>query len=389
MALKTLVCTLALVWVFPALYYNLDYRDGVLTGHNIVQTMMILGAALLIEASRHCERWAQSVAMVVMALVITFANSQVAFETISTTYEGRYEGRKHIVDQASQRASQGVAWSQSLAAAKTTVGDVPLGKLKSDLQLYLSSNARRWQATLQCNPDEIQTSKAFCAEVARLQGLVETGTKRDELQAKLESLSEESAKTAVPVALDAYAEGVANFLGAFGAVFSEDQKRALSSVKNVLRTVGYEGLATFGPMAHLILVDLLFAAGAAVASAATTLSENMRKKSRNVDISPGHAQPATTSTEPKPATLAADDPFHLWRGDCIEDASGEAVRSKDIIDSWKDWCARRSADPGTDMAFWNKLKNAGFVRNPGGGRPRWVNIKLKPKRPNLHVVSKT
>ena len=161
-------------WVGPALYYDLAWGVEGMAWENVVATILVLAGAASFAALHFVQDWSSRLLAIALGAGLIFNNSWNALETIASAADHRIDGRKAEIVRFNAQWSARSGWSTSVDAGKAVVGDKSVGALEGDPQLYLSQNARKWQATKKCDPLEITRSHDFCSEVARLRGLIDT-----------------------------------------------------------------------------------------------------------------------------------------------------------------------------------------------------------------------
>jgi hypothetical protein len=179
---------LALVWIGPALIYNVDW-----TGHgswqaNAAAVIMILGSALFIEGAHRLRSLVLSPILVVAALFLVYVNTKQAMRTISGDREAASEAKLEKIAGGSHLASQRVALGRRVDAQVKIAGWDAVGALEAVYATVTSSDPRTWAATSQCEDVTATKSGTFCGRVATAKAKVEAARERDRLQAQLDAL---------------------------------------------------------------------------------------------------------------------------------------------------------------------------------------------------------
>ncbi len=80
------------------------------------------------------------------------------------------------------------------------------------------------------------------------------------------------------------------------------------------------------------------------------------------------------------AYLADEDYLAQWLVECVEPAKHEFTRTAHLFASWRQWCEKRNARPGSEKTFSETLVEKGYAkeRDTKTGRMGFINVALKP-----------
>jgi hypothetical protein len=371
----------------PALLINIDWTQGILSPWNLAAAGSIVGSAVFVEAARHARSWGWSPFYVLLACLLFFCNTQIAFENASHKSDHRSDHRKTAMVAAKTQWSQRSQWSQGRAEAATVAGEKASATYAAEIEAAIAQDARRWQATGECDPLKITAadSRAFCQGISNLKAKMEAAKRRDELDAKIAAVDAKTEKQEVPTSANPFADNVASFLSMFGVVLTEDAKKAINAQRDITRSLALELVATFGPSAWLLMVHGMIA-GHPRAPAPTgkpgVLGRIWRKSENRVSSEP--TTPPVAESLDTPA-VALDDPFHKFVAEAIEEVPGISAPANGPWTAWLDWCAKSDVKTGSQKAFGTKMK-ARFAWEPNNNRPRYLNIRVRATKPTLRVV---
>lgn len=358
----------ALVWLAPALLFNVDW-----TGHadwqaNAAAVGMILGSALFIEGARRFGWSLLTPLCIIAAFFLVFVNTKQATRTLSFASEAASEAKQARIDGASHLASQR---SQLLTKRQSQVqlaGETAVGALEAELVQLKSMKARSWNATDGCATEKITTSAAFCGEVAAITGKIEAARKRDEIDVTLSKLSIPGEQVAVPIVADSY---VANVKAMAHELGYQPSDRIIKAEEALSRALGFELLAALGPTCWLALIDVLLGARAASPSARARPPAPKREK----------------VAEPKPAApKATTDDIDRFIADELEEVPITAsMRSSDIRPLAEVWFESRGL-PFPKQELWMRMGQH-FKHDQNNNRPRYLGVRAKKASPTLRLVS--
>jgi hypothetical protein len=377
-----MVAPLALV---PAALVNVDWSGNSGWGWSTAALGGILFAAIFAEASRHAGRWIVALALILGSLFLVIVNTVTAFDNASHRSDHRSDHRKAAMVAAKNASSQRSQWSQGRNSAVAIAGETPAATLETEVAATIAKDAKRWTSTGECNPLQItaEASKTFCAAVAEARGKLAAAHRRDELDAKI-AAADAAAPDEVPTAPDAFAEAIAAVLVLAGAELDDNGRRALLTVRDLLRSIALELVAAFGPMAWLVIVDGLSAAARKL-PAAPSLREKAPPANKPAQGPQSTAEQHSGGMPTPEPTVAHDDPFHKFVAAALEDAPGTFLPADAPWQSWLRWCADHGIDAGNQRAFGQKMGTR-WARDRNNNRPRYLNVRLKSVTPSLRVV---
>lgn len=364
---------LALIWLVPAVLFNVDW-----TGHgswqaNAAAVLMILGSALFIEGALRFRSFVLTPLCVVAALFLAVVNTKAAVRNLSLASEAASEAKQARIDGASHLASQRSHLLARREAQVQLAGETAVGALEAELMQLKSSKARSWNATDGCATEKVTTSAAFCAQVAEVTGRIEAARKRDEIDADLRALPlahvERGAAVAVPAVADSY---VANIKALANEMGFDPSERIIKAEEALSRAATFEVLAALGPTCWLAFINALFGIGAA--STVRTKPPTPRRE-------------RVAASEPKPvAPKASADDIDRFIADELEEAPLTAsMRSSEITPLAEAWFASRGL-PMPKQELWPRLGQL-FKHDKNNGRPRYLGVRAKQTTPTLRLIS--
>jgi hypothetical protein len=367
-ALWFLARTLALIWLVPALVYNVDW-----TGHadwqaNASAVIMILGAALFIVGAHLLRSWVLSPLCVVGAIWLMCANTQQATRTLGLGREAASELREGRILAASHLASQRSRLESRRAAQAEIAGEANVATLEIAVDELKVGDPKRWRDTNGCAPDKVTTSREFCVQVVQAKAKVAAAASRDQIDRELRALPTASTEVAegVPKVADPH---LANQVALLKEAGFNPTDRLIAAVEAIFRAAGFELLAALGPAVHLGLINFI----AVGASSAVSRQKPMAKKPKADDAI-------------APRAPAKADAIDRWIADDLELHDGSFVYAKDLRTT-PGWPADL---PGiNERMIWQRLKNIpGVKHDPNSGRPRYFGIRVRAK-PKLAIVGGT
>lgn len=378
----------ALVWLVPALMVNVDWSGNTPLSWNLAAAGSILCAALFIEGARLARSWTLSPTFLVAAIFLVLVNVQVAFEHAAHRSDDRSDHRKSAIIAAKKASSQRSQWSQGRTEAAIIAGERSPGSYEADIQAKILRDARRWQATHECDPlhTTAKDSMAFCAAIKELRSKKEAAERRDELDAKIADLDAKTDGAEVVTSVDPFSDGFASFMMMFGVKLSDDVKHAISVNKDVMRSVALELIAALGPSAWLLMVNALASGqpqAPAPAPAAGRPAGPATRPERQSEPKPA-ASVAGPPMDPPPVPV--EDPFHAFVAEKLEDANGVTTKANTPWAAWQDWCRENGHPIGSQKAFGSKMKTR-FAHDQNNNRPVYLNVRVKPATPALRVVA--
>lgn len=356
---------LALIWLVPALLFNVDWTGGSGLAHNVAAVGMILGAALIIEVAMRHSDWVRSPVLIAIALVLIYSNTKQAVRTLSVASEATSEGREARMVAGSQLASQRSRLEERRAAQAKVAGEAAVATLETAVETLKVSEPQRWRQTKGCDPAAVTSSAEFCQRVAEARTRVTAAIERERIDGELAKLPSATAAAGevVPKVADAYIANVIALAGELGLKLTE---RLVAAEEAMSRALGLELLAAFGPACWLIVMN-----AAAGAPAGVSRLRAMAKRPNRDDA---------------PAETAKADWFDRWFADNLELHDGATVFSKELR-ATPGWPADQ---PGiNENMIWARMKKTpGVKHDPNKGRPRYFGIRVRT-RPTLATVDGT
>lgn len=389
---------LAIVWLLPAIFVNVDWAKGPLDPWNLGAVGSILASALFIEGSRHAKSWLLTPVLLIGGLFLVYTNLQVAFDNATIHSDHSRDDRKQAIIAAKKASSQRSQLSQGRAAAAETAGETPSTAYEADIQQAIARDAKRWAATGECDPLKTTAGQSmkYCSDIAALRSKKAQAETRERLDREIGLLDSKTENMPAVTSADPFADNIAELLLAFGIHISDDVKAALPAQKNASRALALELVAAFGPMAWLLLIDALVG-GARAARTLTPQTPEPRRKpekpaflasSQNVATSQldgANSNSVPSVQQPVPA-VPLDDPFHQFVSDDLEDCPGVYMKAAEPWLLWSKWCSARGISPGSQRAFGMKM-GAVFAKDQNNNRPRYLNVRQKRPVPKLVVAN--
>ena len=227
-----MVAPLALV---PALAVNVDWTGASGWGWAAGSAASIFFSAVFFVASRFTTDWTSRANYMGWGCFLILVNAVIAFDNASHRSDHRSDYRKTAMVAAKTQSSQRSQWSQGRFEAATVAGEKAPATYQAEIDAKVATDSRRWQSTGECNPLQITAgpSRDFCSEVADLKAKKAAAERRDELDISV--------------------------VMAFGVEVPDAARRALVTLKDVLRSIMLEVVAALGPAAWLLVVDGLIA----------------------------------------------------------------------------------------------------------------------------------
>lgn len=371
----------SVLWLVPAMVFNLDWSGNADMGHNAVALIMILASALFIEVGLKLRSYGWTPVMLVLALLLTYGNTKQAIRNLSLASDHAGDHRKAVMVAASQLSSQIEQLRVRRAEQVKVAGEASVATIKGEVERIKVAGATRWQQTGGCDPDKVTRSREFCSQIAQENIRLSAAIARDKIDEELRELSSASrgaavsgnAGAAVPTTADPYATNVAAILGLFGYQVSE---RMIKAEEALVRALTLELVAAFGPSCWAIFMDIIFGVGAAATIAAKKLS--------NPHVS---RPPASQSSSRMVAEPSKADPIDRWLADELEPDPNGVMMASDLKASWENWRdAKGVGHEVSDRALWLRLRKQ-FKHDKNGNRPRYHGV--RKRQPGLRIVSST
>ena len=207
-----------------------------------------------------------------------------------------------------------------------------------------------WQSSKECTDATLPASRSFCAAVARLKGELETARGAEALRIKESDLSARINGMDLATVLkstDAQTEALARLTGL-----------APGTIKDSLA----------------ILVALLIELGSGFGLFVVTASGTPPVSAKEVAspkemVTPSARQPAEAAPDSDPEISA----FVAAR---LEAAEGATVKPMEVFTAWRDWCKAQKREPGSQMAFWPRIKTR-IEHNGNDRRPAFVGVRIR------------
>ncbi len=247
-------CPGAVCWVapmVPAVRVNLDAAQQQGNTWAYAAIAFVVVAAVFIEIAREASAVSERALYGFLAAFFLALNMYNALGNVASHSEHSRGDRRAQMAASRRDADLSRQWLESRRAQAAIAGDATPESIEAEIQSVKAADATRWNATGGCDVVKITAgpSKTFCANLATLAVKKAAAVKRDELDAKLTTLTGKDAR-AVPERADPAAESVARMLGLFGYTVSDDGKALIASLRDWGKAMGVELLAAFGPSEH-------------------------------------------------------------------------------------------------------------------------------------------
>jgi hypothetical protein len=374
---------LALGALVPALYYNLDYSHGILTGHNVSSGLMVLFSAVFIEVSFRNWQLVRSLILLAVVAIFLYGNTKSAIRNMSMGREAASEAKIEKLQVGSQVASQRVALGRRIEAQVKIADWDALDVLEAALERVQNSDPRLWELSEQCKQTKGPKSKEFCDKVSAAKIKVGAARERDKLQAQLDKLPAPTVALPtddqkVEVVVDAY---VANAKALLKEAGYNPSDRLIKAEEALSRAFGFELLAAFGPWAWLMFIDLLQGVPGHASGVAKKL-KNLTGRRK------GKAKLDTTAETPAAPSTSADD-IDRFIADELEVGVADArMKAGEIRLLWAPWCQKHGIDPKREDELWKRLRTMqGVKHDPNNNRPRYLGVRKRVKAGPTLVVN--
>jgi hypothetical protein len=393
---------LAALPMLPALAINVDWSGKTSAAWVLAAVAGIILAPVIIEASRHARSWYVGIFLMFVGVFGMYVNGLVAMKTASITSEDEKTRRKNENIRAEQASSQSSQTSQRRSELVKLAGEEPPEVYEQQLNQAIAANPGRWRSTVECNPlkTTLPESVTFCAGISAV---------KLKLQAAKDIKAIDNGPQVTGQATtseDPFADNFPAFAAGFGV--HVDKANATPHL-NGSRSIWLELMDGVGPMAILLLWDVATGAARALAPGRKpprpapnpyprSMLAELRERLAGRPMPPP-APPAEMSAPPPPpvdkralrAKQAAERAADLQRrhdifvADELETFNGVSMASGEPWRMWKARCAARREDAGDRRSFSLRLgKN--FSHDPNSGRPRFLNVRAKPKAAQLTLV---
>jgi hypothetical protein len=386
--------------IWPALVINVDWTGGAGVGWTMAAIFGIVFASVMIEVSRH-QPWHVGAVLMLAGLFGCYCNMLVAMKSANHASEDEIHLRRLANFAANTASSQSSQWVAARDAAllvvqgdgKPAEGWTPVESLEAARTTLINGPTSRWNHTDGCKVGVVQAgvSKTFCEAVGKLDARIAAAKTRDLQQAKIDAAAKTGTSTVKQVE-DPFADGFPKFAAGFGVTVKPENATAHL---NGTRAMWLELMAGLGFMALLAMWEL---AEAGITSVKARLEPRERvpasspAEARQGPEAPPVSKPAVdpkiAARERREAAAAHAQLLHdAYVVDRLEGTNGVAICSKEAWKLWDTYCRQRGEDPGGDRrAFKARMEASGFTYDLGSNRPRFLNVRAKPKKADLRVV---
>jgi hypothetical protein len=325
---------IACIPMVPALMINVDVASGRGAAWTCFAVIAIIMGATFVEAARRGierRRWGLALAFTVAAVLAIGNNVQNALVTAANGSDRLQSGRKGAVDNAKNRDWRLADLKRRRAEQAKTAGEKTPGQISAEIEEAKAKDARRWQATEECNPLQIKsgTSREFCKGLGDLKAQLEAANRRDDLDRQIDALNTKVEDAGAPSTKeDPYADSVVEFLGLSG--IKADVK--IVSASRDWYSSGYlEVMASLGPAAILFMF----------------LPKARRREDKPVVPAEQPADSPVVALPPPIELKAVETPATMRENffvSCTWSADGADVQSATMYKAYTRWCRERGAD---------------------------------------------
>lgn len=368
------------LWVAPAAYYNLDWAGDDTLWHNLSAMVFIAAAAACFLGLHALDEKSLKLCALALGVCLTCNNSWNALESVATVDHRRIDRRLSQNRDIDDGWSASSRWSIMVESAKLTVQDRPAAELQAELSAYTNSNARRWTSSARCTDISVKASEAFCAEVARRQGLVNTAKTRDETLAKIEAQRQVGKGQVKHTNADDMATSVATMFAPFGMKATPDVLQGIRAWRGATKTLSLEALAAVMPVIWLALCSKISAwmrSRRYLASARAARREIAVAKRPIASDSSGGGGAVT-----KPIRTPE---FLRWVADEME--AGDPTWSIGATPAYElhcEWCKRHKLAKISQKLFGQMMGEV-YTRDRNNGYPRYLGVRRLIRGPKLAV----
>jgi hypothetical protein len=378
--------------LYPAIRINLDAAAGQGATWAAVAIGFVIFGAICIEHGVHSLRERQIASGTLWGLLgVAFLalNVMNALGNAASHSDHSRDQNKAKMDIAATIFEQRSQWSQRRAEQAKVAGEATPESLEAEARALKATNSKLWSASFSCDPNWItkEATKAFCAEVAKLEEKKAAATKRDQIDAQLAKLDDKAeARGEAPSTVDSFADAMADGLAAFGYAVDEKGKIAIVRARDWGKALGVELLAGFGPTALMLLF-----LRAGIQTRRTGEEERPKLPSQASASYATRRKPeekASLLTETETASPAASplpDPMQSFVDRRLERADGATIAAGDLWRLWQQDCKSLGIEPGTQQAF-GRMAKKWFKHDKNNGRPRYENVRPKHEHAVLRLA---
>ena len=383
--------------LYPAARIN---WDAGIAQHDTTQAIagiaIAVGGAICIENARHSWFARQRGAAAgwgtigLILLVISFSNALGNFSASSdhsrdvrTSQQSTAATLSAQRSQLAERRKAQVAIIakplQSVRGMQLTfTGEEAVKSLEGEIEATKTAKAYFWRTSEGCKAEKVFSpeGRTYCEEIATLEGKKAAAEKRDQIDTDLRKIDSKTEGAEVPSSVDSFSDAIAGPLALIGYDVGEKGRLFISRVRDFGRALGVEILGFFLPAGIL----QLFARGGVPKSAGEPQPQAQRKPATKATVAPIVAQAPESLPATVPAMVATsqDDPeLAAFRDARLEIIHGEDTRSTPVYEAWRQHCADRGIEVGSQKAFCQRLQALGVGYTRQGNRPRYLNVRLK------------
>ena len=281
--------------------------------------------------------------------------------------------------------------------------DEPIKGIEAEIEATKAAKAGFWRASDGCKAEKLYSpeAKAYCQEIAALEGKKAAAEKRDEIDGDLREFdNRHGAAEAPPSSVDSFADSVADFILLLGYKFEDKDgkdttakaKLLISKIRDWGRALGVEIMAFVGPSILLYLFGLAEAPKRAEAPQPQPQPHRKPEKTAKPIVAPMVAEtpenaPATVASAlPIVATSQKDEEIDGFYNNRLESAQGVNADTTPVWEAWKQSCAERGIHPGSRKAFCGRMQRYGVGYDPNNKRSIYLDVRLKPAQAPSHAA---
>lgn len=353
-ALRMVARMVAPLWMTPAILINIDWTVGIASPWNLAALGSILAAALFVEAAGRARCVARSTALVLGAVLLILTNVQVAFENASHRSADRSDHRRAELEVAQRSSSQRLQWSQARKEAAEVAGEASTTAIDAQIRREVSRNARRWQATSQCDPKatSARASMVFCGRFAELQAQYAAAVQRDQLDSQIQRLDAREVVATATTSIDPFSDAVSALARTVGVQITAMETMALVAQRDVFRALSLELVAALGPSAWLLLLRQS-------AYARYEYPSQVRNPSAERGLK-----------------TQADEQLDRFVAERLCIAKNSTLSAGVGWLEWQAWCSGQGLATGTQKSFGARLKRR-FKHDRNHNRPRYLGVSVR------------
>jgi hypothetical protein len=363
----------------PALLVNVDWTFRMGGGWTAAAVLGIVLAPCFIEGFRHAPGWENRLLLLACGLFGMYVNALVAMNNASHASEDEKTARKQHNLAAETASSQSSQSSQRRAALVELAGETPSATYEAQIQAAINKDIAKWTATVQCSDVTARKSGTYCAEINLLKGKKKAAKAREWID---DHPVTQEAKTSE----DPFADNFPQFAAGFGITVRRENATAHL---NGVRSMWLEILDGVGPMAILLMRDIILGRVRQTRLEPRPVPQRPEPVEQKVEFV---VEPPVDCREVmRKAKADRDEDLRRRRAIFIaEELEAFPGVSMPTSDPWRMWqrrCAKHGEEKGDQRSFTQQMReHFDHDPDPVGHRPRFLNVRAKPKAAQLALV---